>query len=129
MIVVMTRAAVSLLGVAVVALLACERTPTQPPGSADEVASTQTQPPIDPEDEPWDDEDERGDSSFDLDRDEDVEAEVVAEAAPVTDSNTVEVISFDESDPNPGPTDFVRVPPDRTPSGSLLKPGMLSGPK
>jgi len=40
-----------------------------------------------------------------------------------------QVISFDESDPNPGPTDRVESQPGRPKSGSLLTPDVIGGPK
>ena len=40
-----------------------------------------------------------------------------------------QVISFDESDPNPGPTERVESQPGRPKSGSMLTPGVLAGPK
>ena len=39
-----------------------------------------------------------------------------------------ETITFDETDPNPGPTDLVVATPERAPGGSLLTPDVLAGP-
>lgn len=41
----------------------------------------------------------------------------------------VEHIDMDGADPNGAPTEMVSAPPERTPSGSLLDPGLLAGPK
>ncbi|MBL4689203.1 MAG: hypothetical protein JKY37_31715 [Nannocystaceae bacterium] len=53
----------------------------------------------------------------------------VAMAVVSADGTPTEVITFDNTDPNPGPTERVASQPERPPNGSMLTPDVLSGPK
>lgn len=113
----MVRMTTALTVLAAMALAGCQRAPTTSPDealldSSDAVADAE------PNEDPELFDDDEGDGEGDL------EDASLAAADP-----NAEVISFDEMEANPGGTDIITVQPDRSKSGSMLTPDILSGPK
>ncbi|MEM6990859.1 MAG: hypothetical protein AAF721_10190 [Myxococcota bacterium] len=100
------------------ALVAVGCQPKEPTANPAEVA--EADPPAD--EAPADEGDE-----LDEAQDGDAADDPMAVAGPP--GSPTEHITFDEDEPNPGPTDMIASQPERPANGSMLTPDVLSGPR
>ncbi len=111
-------------------VLGCQRQPTEPPeAGAAPAPIAETAPTEDPESYEWTEADERGDGETFESLDREAPVKSASNEPSAEPSKSTEVISFDEHEPNPGPTEMVGAQPERPSNGSLLTPDVLSGPK